>query len=223
MASILLGPSLSQVTGSIGSTVFAKNRGGAYIRGRVRPSNPQSPKQSLERGYLALCQSTYRDTLSAAQRDGWEAAAAVVTVHNRLGQPIKLSACNLFAAVNTLRLRGSQAIIEACPTPPLKAGAPTCTFSISNTAGVTLATPSPALASGDRLFVYASAAQGNQVNFYKSPWPHNVIATSASTFPLEIVPPADVAVGDRIFLQYRFQNAAGRFSPMQTLTLDCTT
>lgn len=60
-----------EIRGSIGAITFATNRGGAYMRLRVIPVNPNTPAQSLLRTLLADLGTQWVDQLTQAQRDGW--------------------------------------------------------------------------------------------------------------------------------------------------------
>ena len=95
MALIKLGAFVTEVSGKIGGTVFSKNKGGAYAKNRVVPSNPQTTFQANVRAFFAQIAKKWK-TLTQAQRDSWSAAALTVTKINRLGDTIKLSGSQLY-------------------------------------------------------------------------------------------------------------------------------
>ena len=95
MALIKLGAFVTEVSGKIGGTIFSKNKGGAYAKNRVVPSNPQTTFQANVRAFFAQIAKKWK-TLTQAQRDSWSAAALTVTKINRLGDTIKLSGSQLY-------------------------------------------------------------------------------------------------------------------------------
>lgn len=222
MALIRLGPTVADARGSIGSNVFSRNRSGAYIRSRVKPTNPSTALQSAARNRVATCQSAYHTTLTDAQRNGWESAAASATFPNKLGEMTKITALNLFVMINTLRLEGGQAIIAACPPPPFKASVPALTITASAATGIIITAIAPALAVGDRLFWYLSSVKSNAVNYYRGPWESRDFVQSTDVAPITIEAAGAIAAGDRKFLMVRFQTADGYVSPIQRYVLDVT-
>lgn len=75
----------SSISGSIGGTVYSRNRGGAYTRARTDPAQPNSVTQQAVRSALLGANSVWA-TCSNAQRDGWETYASSVSKINRLGE-----------------------------------------------------------------------------------------------------------------------------------------
>lgn len=223
MANIRLGAILADARGSIGSTVFSRNRGGVYIRNRVKPTNPQSDLQVAARAHLSTCQAYYRDTLTSVQRDSWEAAAQTATFPNKLGEMVKVTAINLFVMVNTLRLVAAQTILATSPAPPFKSVAPTLTFTVSAATGLKVTAITPAIAVGSFLMLYISAAKGNQVNYYRGPYVTRSTKASTDTVPWTLIASGTgLVASQRYFIQYRQIDAAGRISPLERTTVDIT-
>ena len=54
MALIKTGPAVAVISGSVGGTVFSRNKGGAYMRNRSIPVNPQSAAQVVVRAAMAF-------------------------------------------------------------------------------------------------------------------------------------------------------------------------
>lgn len=91
---------MADARGSVSGTTFSKNKGGNYIRRRVKGLNPQTGNQSIARGQFAGVASAWRN-LTSLQRVLWNAAADNVTRQNKLGQEYTPSGFQLFQEVNT--------------------------------------------------------------------------------------------------------------------------
>ena len=66
----------TKMSGKLGGIVGATARGGVlYARRRVDGSNPQSPAQALVRSIISTLSSTWQNTLTESQRNGWASKA----------------------------------------------------------------------------------------------------------------------------------------------------
>ena len=99
MALIKLGAFITELSGKIGGTIFSKNKGGAYAKNRVVPSNPQTSFQNTIRAFFSIIAKRWK-TLTQVERDSWSSAAQTVTRTNRFGDTIKLSGSQLYQERN---------------------------------------------------------------------------------------------------------------------------
>lgn len=99
MAKIKLSAIVSQMSGKLNGSVFAKNRGGAYIRTKVTPVNPQSVAQMAVRAALTSLSQSWRG-LTAEQRAAWNAAVSNFTSTDIFGDIKTPSGINLFNKLN---------------------------------------------------------------------------------------------------------------------------
>lgn len=107
-------PVYTQVSGSIGGLVYSHSRGGTmYTRARSIPADPQTPFQVQVRNVLAGLVGFWSQTLSAAQRNAWNAYGENTPVLNALGDSILLTGQNWFIGANTPR---AQAAIKLSAT-----------------------------------------------------------------------------------------------------------
>lgn len=220
MALIKLGSIATDIRGSIAGVTYARNRSGTYVRGRSTPINPATPRQTVARNYVSACQAYYAETLDADQRLIWRTLAEASTFTNRIGSSIKLTAQNLFIRINALRLQCSLAILEDAPTPPAGAAAPTWTVVCTTAAGLTFATPVPAMIADDVCFFSASRPLYDGINFFKGPYLYADGINGVQVSPKVIIPAADLAIGNRIFYKFRFGSADGRVSNEVTGVVD---
>ena len=116
MATIKFGGGITQMSGSLAGTVFARNRYGNYTRPRTKPVNPRSSNQIVIRSALSYFTQRWHDTLSAAQRTGWNSYAAAVAMKNRLGETIYLTGFNMYLRTNIVRKQLGQTTCDDGPT-----------------------------------------------------------------------------------------------------------
>lgn len=103
-------------SGKVGGHVASKNRSGSYLRTKVTPINPQSALQTAVRGRLASLASAW-GSLTAAQRDAWNAAVSSFKSTNVFGDIINPSGFNLFIKLNSNLLALGVAQISDPPVP----------------------------------------------------------------------------------------------------------
>lgn len=113
MAKIKFGALMTDARGKLGGHVFSKNRGGAYLRTKVTPSNPQTEDQQANRsllGYLAQQWSI----LTEAQRATWNAAVGDWKTTNIFGDSVNPSGKSLFTSLNKNLLNvGGSLMVDA--------------------------------------------------------------------------------------------------------------
>lgn len=135
MAKIKLGAFITEIAGKVGGTVFSRNKGGAYAKNRVMPSNPRTSTQQNIRGFFGTLAQQWR-ALTQVQREGWTELAAGFNLNNSLGDAIKLSGIALFQKLNgNLRSLKTGPILNA----PALGGTDAITlndFTMTNTVGV---------------------------------------------------------------------------------------
>lgn len=138
MALVKFSMMISEIRNKLNGSVFARNRGGAYIRNKVTPVNPKTQAQVLARARLSQFSQKWR-SLTQAQRDAWNAATSSWARTNVFGDVVNPSGNALF---NRLNINVSLASGTPLNVPPLAVGADAITqLSIAAAAG----TPSLAL------------------------------------------------------------------------------
>jgi len=101
-------------SGKLGGHVAAKNRGGAYLRTKVTPLNPQSEAQSLVRGLFASISSAWSG-LSVVARTSWNAGVEAFGQTNIFGDLKIPSGKALFQRLNQNLALSGQAQLTVCP------------------------------------------------------------------------------------------------------------
>jgi hypothetical protein len=118
MAKIVLSALLTDISGKSGGTVFSKNKGGAYLKNRVVPSNPQTAKQIAVRSRISSLSQAWK-SLTSEQQSAWQAATPSFQYVNNLGQLRSHTAQALFMALNSsIRAANPSASLLTSPPAP---------------------------------------------------------------------------------------------------------
>lgn len=100
MTKVLFTAVVADMRGKLAGTVFSRNRGGAVARTKVTPVNRRTPAQQLARADFGNFSSAWR-ALTAAQRQGWNAAGPNFPRTDQFGNQKILSGQQLFVSLNS--------------------------------------------------------------------------------------------------------------------------
>lgn len=100
MARIVGGSMIGELSGKLGGSVFARNRGGAYIRQYVIPVDPRTGAQVSARSNFGLASSTYH-ALNDSTKALWSNFASNV-FNPKTGQMGVPSGFNAYVSLNTV-------------------------------------------------------------------------------------------------------------------------
>lgn len=118
MAKVKFSALISEMRNKLNGSVFARNRGGNYLRTKVTPTNPQTQAQVLARARLAQFSQAWR-SLTEAQRDAWRSVVDQWSTTDVFGDVVNPSGSTLFTRLNiNIAVAGGTAI----NTPPTPAG-----------------------------------------------------------------------------------------------------
>jgi len=116
MAKVKFSALISEMRNKLNGSVFARNRGGAYLRTKVTPLNPQTAAQVAARSLLASFSQSWR-TLTEAQRNAWNSVVDQWATTDVFGDIINPSGSTLFIRLNiNVSLAGGTALVSP-PTP----------------------------------------------------------------------------------------------------------
>lgn len=116
MALIKLTAIVDNISGKLNGTVFAKNKGGHYMRSKSMPSNPKTGFQNAVRARFGAIAQLW-GALTEAQRDAWRAMASEFPYTNRLGDTKVLSGFALHQKLNTNLAIIGQSFVNYPPEP----------------------------------------------------------------------------------------------------------
>lgn len=169
----------TQISGSVGGTTYAHNKGGMYMRARSIPTQPGSGNQLAVQAAFTQLVTAWSSTLTSVQRAAWDLYAQNVPVTNKLGDSITNSGQNWYIAANTPRLQADTKLsatlstIASGPTTFDRGDFTTPVATYSEASGLSLAfTAADAWnnADGAAMFIYQGAPQNAGVNFFKGPF-----------------------------------------------------
>lgn len=229
MAIIRTGGGVASISGSVGGTTYSHNRGGAYMRTRAVPTNPNTTFQQVIRSAVAQLASLWTTTLTDAQRAAWETYADNVLLPNALGDMINIGAVAHYIRSNVPRLQtyitdvdrvddGPTSFNLGDYTPPVVASLTSSgrQWSITFNDADDWANEDGAV-----MYLYGSREQNPGVNYFKGPYRFMGAiqgnSTTPPTSPHAATNPFDVAVGNKAFMRACVSRADGRYStPFRT-------
>lgn len=142
----------------IGGHVASKNRGGAYLRTKVTPVNPQTSFQTAVRNIFTSVSQAFRG-LTASERQAWNAAVASFQTTDIFGDIKTPSGMNLHQRLNVNLLNAGASVLTSPPTPDtvpaLTALSATATAGTPTLSIVFAPTPVPA----NNVLVFEATAQ----------------------------------------------------------------
>jgi hypothetical protein len=137
MAKVLFTAFMADARGKVNGTVFSKNRGGAYTRTKVSPSNPQTTYQTTVRQRLASFSASFRG-LTALQIVAWNNAVNDFLTTNVFGNTVKKTGLQLYVGLNSnIDLVGGTPL--ASPPAPVEISTLTASINTLTNAAFTVA------------------------------------------------------------------------------------
>lgn len=116
MAKVKFGFGVSDVRNKINGSVFARNRGGAYVRTKVTPLNPQSVRQVAARNLLTSLAQSFR-SLTQEQITAWNEAVTQWQTTDIFGDLVSPTGLALYVRLNANISNGGGALISTPPAP----------------------------------------------------------------------------------------------------------
>lgn len=221
-------PSLAgAMSGSLGGLTASHNRGGAYLRRRVVPTNPNSIRQQDVRSNFGTLVQFWTNTLADSQRATWNEYAAATPTVDVLGQPLVLTGQQMFIRSNVNRLILGFAIVGTAPLVN-NTGEPVTGISVfAEVSGLDISITSliagGASGAGDVLY-WVSTPLNSSINFFKGPYRFmgsTPVAAAATTVPntdLTVESGTALVASGRYAIRARVQYDDGRLSqPFETI------
>jgi hypothetical protein len=190
MAKMKMGSIVTDIRGSIAGVTFARNRGGAYSRGRTSPVQPNSVRQAAMKGIFAAAINSWTNLLDAGQRAMWDAYAASVPYTDIFGETRYYSGQNRYAQAYIAGVNAGRSVASIAGAPTTYTAAEGVVISrITVEQGATEAStlanvvnslaPSDAEA-GDILLISFGKPITSATNYFKGPYRHAGISTFVS-------------------------------------------
>lgn len=208
MAKVLFTAAVADIRGKLNGNVFSRNRGGAYIRTKVTPLNPQTTFQTGVRNFMAQTSRAWRG-LSQAQRNAWNQAVANFKGTDIFGMSKVLSGSQLHQKLNVNLLNISESTISSPPVPADVPAFTSMSITPDATTGDFEMAFAPVIGATEKVLVYATAPVSPGVNFVKSEYRLIEVLDSADVTPYDLtasyvakfgaLPP----VGQKVFVKVK--------------------
>lgn len=150
-------PILGQLRGAISGTVFSRNKGGQYAKGKGVPTNGNTTRQQAMRGFLATLSAGWA-SLTSAQQTAWNGWADTHPREDALGQEYTMTGHQAYVGLNSRLLDAA----ESAQTDPPTSGVPAAatgvvvTFTDGDTISIAF---SNTLGADEKLAVWCSLPQ----------------------------------------------------------------
>lgn len=167
MAKIKFGMMMTDARGKLGGQVFSKNRGGAYVRTKVTPSNPRTLAQMESRNLLGQTSSAWNG-LTDAQRLSWNSAVPEWQRTDVFGDLKTPSGKNLFVELNKNLLQAGLATLDIAPDKEEIVGITATAVAVDATAGEVTLTGLASVPTGFVLQVSATPPISPGISFVKN-------------------------------------------------------
>jgi len=207
-------------SGKLGGHVFAKNRGGHYMRTKVTPSNPNTTFQVAVRVLFALISSGW-SSLTNAQRLSFSARVGSYQTTNIFGDSKSPSAKALHQKLNQNLGNSGQALIEVCPDPSAVPSAliDSCTGDL---AAPDLAFNVSGDTTGSKLLIFATPPLSQGTTHYKNKLRVIGVVDGANAAEIQILTLytarfGSLSAGDNVYCGIQVCNTGGLTSPLEVV------
>jgi len=139
MAKFMPGPAVAEVRGSIGGTVFSRNRYGAYMRFRAKPTVSTTEEATAAKARMTAGTQAFQ-ALSVEEQRAWNMWANANPVTGALGEPQILTGHAAFVGNYAGMLARAFGVITAPPVTPAPTPLLTFSFVADKTAGTCVTT-----------------------------------------------------------------------------------
>jgi hypothetical protein len=221
MAKVKFGMFMTDARGKVGGHVLSKNRGGAYVRTKVTPSNPQSAAQSAVRSSFGSIASSWSG-LTDEQRSSFNNAVSSYGTTNIFGDIVNPSGKALLQRLNGNLANSDQALLTVCPQVS-EVNTGLLTIAEIDLVGETFAINTNGVSTGSKMVIEAtavlSAGTSNAQNkFRKIAVVTGGVNTSPDFYTEYVNRFGAIPAGANIQVRIKFVNAGGLSSPYQRTT-----
>ncbi len=116
MAKVKFGLVVSDMRNKLNGSVFARNRGGAYVRTKVTPLNPQTAAQIGARSLLTSLAQDFR-SLTQEQITAWNNATTQWQTTDIFGDSVSPTGLGLYVRLNANISNAGGTLITLPPSP----------------------------------------------------------------------------------------------------------
>jgi hypothetical protein len=211
---------MTDASGKLGGQVFSKNRGGAYVRTKVTPLNPQSTSQMTVRGIFASISSAWSGLLEG-QRASFNNFVSDYGRTDIFGDLRNPSGKNLFQRLNQNLEISGQAQLTSCVA-PIEVPFANLTEVSGDVSGTEILVSTAGNTTGSKVVVWATPQLSQGTSFVKNKLRQIAVADGDDALEVDVWAEyvakfGAPAPGANIFVGVRVINANGQASPLETI------
>lgn len=170
-------------SGKLGGHVWAKNRGGNYVRTKTTPLNPQTTSQTTVRNTFTGNSQAWRG-LTDAERAAWTSATANFKGTDQFGDVRSLSGSQLYMRINNNLVNVGAAVLSVPPVPTAVTPLSSIALAFSSTASTSTITFAPTpIPTGYKLILEGTAPTSAGVSFVKNKFRKIIVVAAAGASP----------------------------------------
>ena len=155
MAKIKYSGLVSEMRGKLNGGVLSRNRGGAYVRNKVTPLNPQTDAQVNVRNFFTTNSKAWRGLLQSV-RNAWNSAVSGFISTDIFGDGLTPSGANLYQRINTNLLNINESVLTNPPTPAAVPSFLTFSVAIDHSDGTAFLSFTDPIAVTEKVLLYAT-------------------------------------------------------------------
>lgn len=211
MAKVNFGVGVSEIRNKIGGIVFARNRGGAYMRTKVTPLNPQTTAQAGARSLLTSLAQAFR-SLSQEQITAWNNAVTQWQTTDIFGMLVSPTGLALYVRLNANIINAGGTVIDTPPSPVGAASLGSLSLTAAVTGDVFDVAFSPATVPADHsMYVEATPMLSPGINNANSKFRFIGIAAAAAASPADLFTEetskfGSLVAGQKVLVRAKFIN-----------------
>lgn len=220
MAKIKFGMMMTDARGKLGGQVFSKNRGGAYVRTKVTPTNPQTTFQTGVRTTFAAFSQAWSG-LSDAVRSAWDGAVSSWSTTDVFGDLKNPTGKSLYLRLNQRAVNAGFASFSAVPAKTEMVEGIVLDAVVNITSGE-LTFSGIYSGAGARVVISGTPVLSDGTSYVKNKLRDIYNNIGTGTDPVEVYD-AYIArfgvpsVGNNVYFGVKYVLASGQSSPVQTV------
>lgn len=213
MAKVKFSALVSEMRNKLNGSVFARNRGGAYLRTKVTPTNPQSIAQVQARSLLTQFSQGWR-SLTQAERDAWNSVVDQWATTDVFGDIVNPTGSTLYTRLNINISNAGGTAITSPPTPTGADALANLTLTADSAAPEVVITTLPGtVPAGHALYVEATAQLSPGISNAKSKFRTIASINPATVGPFDVISEytakfGALVAGQKMFVRCKLINRA---------------
>jgi hypothetical protein len=215
-------PTLGTLSGSLNAIVFSHNKGGAYMRQRVKPINPGTTVQTQARSRLAFYAKLW-GTIDSTTMQGWKDYAATHPIIDRQGSSMTISGQSMFVRRNAQASAVGYTGSLAAPgvLSPRAIALSSASISAANVTTINCTFAASPIASNSKIELLLSPAMSPGKDLGLSSARHASQSNDAQSSPVAFVLSPPMVAGKKHNVWLRTVGSDGSTTPEVKYTVTC--